>query len=327
MPVIACRSAALYLIRVHDPEGYVMKSRTYIRTLALCIALLAAVATLGGIFSSQGPGPYTHTSIRGETVLIYGKGLYQHMSAEVAPQGIAQDYVTLLLGIPLLLVALRMALRGSLRGRFLLAGTLGYFLVTYLFYTVMAQYNPFFLLYVSLLACSFFAFWGVMRSLEVRSLPQAFGPATPNRLAGGFLIGIALSIALLWLSMVVPPLLQGSIIPLQTEHYTTLVVQGLDLGLLLPLAIVSGLLFWQRKPLGYLLCPVYFVFLSLLMLALTAKVVAMALLGYAVIPVIFIIPSFALITGLTCFLILKSINPSTLASVAARPLQQEHVTS
>jgi hypothetical protein len=326
MPVIACQGAALYLKRVYYPEAFVMKSHTYIRTLIFSIALLAAVATGGGIFSSQGPGPYTHTSIRGESVLIWGRGLYRHMSAEVAPQGIAQDYVTLLLGIPLLLLSLRMAQRGSLRGRFLLAGTLGYFLVTYLFYTVMAQYNAFFLLYVSLLACSFFAFWGVLRSIDVPSLPGLFHPHTPTRLSGGFLIGVAASIALLWLSIVVPPLLQGSIIPLQTEHYTTLVVQGLDLGLLLPLAIVSGLLFWQKNPLGYLLGPLYLVFLSLLMLALTAKVVAMALLGYSVIPVIFIIPSFALLTGLACYRMLRCIPPSSLLSASARPQYQGLIT-
>lgn len=37
---------------------------------------------------------------------------------------------------------------------------------------------------------------------------------------------------------------------------------------------------------GYMFAPVYFVFLSLLMTALTAKVIAMALLGYQVIPAI-----------------------------------------
>jgi hypothetical protein len=60
------------------------------------------------------------------------------MSAEVAPQGIVQDYVTLFLGIPLLFLSLFMANNGSLRGRFLLSGALGYFLVTYLFILLWA---------------------------------------------------------------------------------------------------------------------------------------------------------------------------------------------
>jgi hypothetical protein len=39
-------------------------------------------------------------SIRGENITIYGKGIYQHMAADVAIQGIAQDYVTLFMGVP-----------------------------------------------------------------------------------------------------------------------------------------------------------------------------------------------------------------------------------
>ena len=105
-----------------------------------------------------------------------------------------------------------------------------------------------------------------------------------------------------------PPLLDGTIIPLQTEHYTTLIVQGLDLAILLPSAVVSGVLFLRKKAIGYLLAPVYYVFLSLLITALTAKVIAMAILGYGVIPVIFIIPAFAFITIICTLLILKSVN-------------------
>ncbi|OPX85461.1 MAG: hypothetical protein A4E53_03455 [Pelotomaculum sp. PtaB.Bin104] len=83
-----------------------------------------------------------------------------------------------------------------------------------------------------------------------------------------------------------PPLIECSLYPIALEHYTTLIVQGMDLGLLLPLAVVSGVLLIQKKPFGYLLGPVYFIFLSLLMTALTAKVIAMGIRGYNIIPVI-----------------------------------------
>jgi hypothetical protein len=285
-----------------------MKYKNTISLLVLCLAITAAAATGMGIFSHNGSGPYPYTSIRGKTVWIYGKGIYRHMSAEVAPQGIAQDYVTLCLGIPLLLISLYMARRGSLSGRLLLTGTLGYFLVTYLFYLVMGMYNFFFLGYVFLLGASFFAFILSLFSFNVNTLPISFSKKLPVKFTGGFLIFLACCITLLWLSIVVPPLLDGTIIPLQTEHYTTLIVQGLDLAILLPSAVVSGVLFLRKKPTGYLLTPVYYVFLSLLMTALTAKVIAMAILGYGVIPVIFIIPAFTIITIICTLLILKSVN-------------------
>lgn len=277
-------------------------------TAFVCIiVILATAATTIGIFSTGGTGPYEYKSIRGKMVTIYGKGLYKDMSAEVVPQGIAQDYITLFAGIPLLIISLFMARKGSLKGKYLLTGTLGYFLVTYLFYTVMGMYNSMFLAYVVLMGVAFYAFIVQLISFDILGLCRRFQPSTPIKWTGAFLIFNSVSIALLWLSIVVPPLLNGTIIPGQAEHYTTLIVQGLDLGILLPAAFISGMLLIRKNPYGYLLAPIYFVFLSLLMTALTAKVVAMKILGYNVIPVIFIIPAFNLITLISTILILNNI--------------------
>ena len=281
---------------------------TQLKLLIGIIANVSFICTSIGIFSGGGPGPFTFTSIRHNTVTIFGKGVYQHMSAEVAPQGIAQDYITLFLGIPLLMVSFWVSRRGSIRGKFILAGVLGYFLVTYLFYLVMAMYNYLFLGYVILLGASFFAFLMVLSSFELSELSKFISNETPVKSIGGFLIFVSLSIAFLWLSIVIPPLLNGTLIPKEVEHYTTLIVQGLDLAILLPSAFIIGILFRSRNPLGLLLAPVYFIFLSILMTALTAKVIAMWSLGYNVVPVIFIIPSFNLVTILCTVIILKNIS-------------------
>lgn len=302
-----------------DPAGHpesrtpVLKSRPmkYRRSLTILswvIVVLSAVAASAGIFSSGGPGPYQIESVRGETVTLWGEGLYRHMSRDVAPQGIAQDYVTLFLGIPMLVLGLAWARRGSLKGNYLLAGVLAYFLVTYLFYLVMGMYNAMFLVYAALLGCSFFAFAQSLFALHARRPREYFRDAVPHRWAGGFLILNSLVIALMWLGVVVPPLLDGSIIPPEAEHYTTLIVQGLDLGLLLPLAFVSGWLFMRQRPFGYLLAPVYLVFLVLLMSALTAKVVAMGVLGQETMPAIVIIPAFGLAALVFAVLTLQNLE-------------------
>jgi len=285
-----------------------MKYSKKIAALIGVITVLAGISAATGIFSSGGPGPYEYESIRGETVEIYGSGVYRHMSADVAPQGIAQDVITLFVAIPALLIAFVFANRGSLRARYLLSGILGYFLVTYLFYLVMGMYNVLFLAYVVLLGSSFFAFALCLMSFETDTLPEKFSDAVPVKTAGGFLIFNTVSIALLWLGVVVPPLLDGSVIPLQTEHYTTLIVQGLDLALLLPLCFVSAILFLKRKPMGFLLAPVYLVFLTLMMMALTAKIVAMGLLGQEIFPVIIIIPSFMVAAGVLAWKVLAGVR-------------------
>jgi hypothetical protein len=284
-----------------------MRYKRSITILAIIIAAFATAATTVGIFSCDGTGQYAYKSIRGTTVAIYGKGLYKHMSAEVAPQGIAQDYITLFVGVPLLIASLLLARKGSIKGRYLLVGTLGYFLVTYLFYAVMGMYNQMFLVYVVLMGASFYAFIATLLSFDSKEVRRNFSAVTPVKWTGGFLIFNSVAIGLLWLSIIVPPLLNGTIIPVQVEHYTTLIVQGLDLGILLPAAFICGFLWLKRTAYGYLLAPIYFVFLSVLMTALTAKVIAMYSLGYNVIPVIFIIPTFNLITILSTVAILKNI--------------------
>lgn len=269
-----------------------MRNRTIVLVLGILIALGAAAASIAGIFTHGGSGPETIRSFRGYDVELYGYGLYRHMSSDVAIQGIAQDYVTLFLCVPLLILSLIKTRRYSLRWHFVLAGVLHYFLLTYLFYLGMAMYNEAFLLYVFLLSASFFAFALVISGFDVQKLPERFSSKVPRKAAGSFLIFIPASMAFLWLSVVVPPLLSGTIIPAETAHYTTLIVQGFDLAIFLPLGFVSGLLLLQNRPWGYLMASITLLFLPLLMTALVAKIIAMGMHGVNIIPVVFIIPVF-----------------------------------
>lgn len=288
-----------------------MKNKKTIATLVLLTALLAAIAAAAGIFTNQGSGQYEFKSIHDQTVTIYGKGLYQHMSADVAIQGIAQDYITLFLAIPLLLLSLFWARKGSLKGRFILAGILGYIFLTYLFYMNMAMFNSLFLVYVSLTGLTFFALVLTLLSININQLPQVFNQPLPTKFIGGFLIFNASIIALLWLSVVVPPLIDKTIVPLSVQHYTTLTVQAFDLSLFLPISFVSGLLLIRKHKFGFLMAPVYLVFLSLLMTALIAKIVAMALAGVNVVPAIVIIPCIALVSVGCAFILIRNINTNS----------------
>lgn len=285
-----------------------MKNKKSITILVILISLASIIATTNGIFTGDGPGQYEHQSIRGEKIVIFGKGLYQHMSADVAIQGIAQDYITLFAGVPLLLVSLFLARNKSLRGLLILAGITAYFLVTYLFYTAMAMYNKMFLTYVFLLGASFFAFIQIVLSIDKKHLIENIKSEKVLRNAGIFLIINALMVALLWLGIVIPPLLDGSIIPQPVQHYTTLIVQGFDLGILLPSAFLIGYSALKKNLLGYLFTILYMIFLSLLMTALVSKILFMAGSGANVIPVIFIMPTIAVISITFSVLLLRNIN-------------------
>jgi hypothetical protein len=291
-----------------------MQSKNTITLLSVLIIICSAIAASIGIFSNSGPGPSKIISVRGHEVNLYGKGVYHDMSAEVAPQGIAQDVVTLFLAIPILLVSLYFYRKGSLRGKIILTGTLAYFLVTYLFFTLMAMYNQLFLLWICLLSFSFFAFILSFNTLAIDEISIGKKRPFPSVGLGSFLMFTSIAIAILWLSIVVPPALSATI-PVQVEHYTTLVVQALDLSILLPVSFIAGLYAYRKTPYGYKLALVYIIFLSLLMTALTAKIIAMFNLGYNVFPVIYIIPTFNVVSLIIMFFSLRAIQQEKISGV------------
>lgn len=271
------------------------------------LLLLASIASAVGIFSGGGSGIYEYISIRGEQVDIYGAGIYRDMSAEVAIQGIAQDFITLFVAIPLLLFSLFLSRKGSVKWRLVFAGVLAYFFVTYLFYLLMAMYNNLFLVYTSLLGLSFFSLLKVLFSFEPGFITFKPKSSTSLKFAGRFLMLNAACIGILWLSIILIPILNGRVYPEGLAHYTTLVVQGLDLGLLLPLSFISGHLLIKQKPLGNLAAPVYLVFLSLLMLALVAKIVFSGIAGYNIVPVVFIIPVITFVSIISSVMLIKKV--------------------
>jgi hypothetical protein len=283
-----------------------MKFCKQITVLTLIICITSFVATLIGIVSNSGKGSYLFKTIRGETIEIYGKGIYRHMSSDVAIQGIAQDYVTLFIGIPLLLFALFFYRKGKSNAKFLLTGVLLYFFLTYLFYTAMAMYNELFLAYVVLLSCSFFAL--ILNLISFNYKSKLLKSDKYISITGYFLIVNSILIALLWLSVILPPLFNQSIYPVELHHYTTLIVQGFDLGIFLPMGFVSALLALRKNNFGEIFTTIYIVFLSLLMTALTSKVIFMANAGANVVPVIFIMPAIGIFSTILSFQLLSQIK-------------------
>ncbi|KQC13329.1 MAG: hypothetical protein APR63_00855 [Desulfuromonas sp. SDB] len=292
-------------MKIFDQKNYF---KQYTTVFILVIIVLSVIATLSGILSKSGPGEFKYQSIRGQTVNIYGKGIYQHMSVEVAVQGIAQDYITLILGIPLLVLSWLVFLKKSLVGKFLLSGILGYFLITYLFYMCMGMYNQLFLIYVTLTALCFWGFALSLGSMDFQTLGSIKLSPKIKNFCGGFLIFNSVIIGLLWIRVIIPPLLNGTIYPQALEHYTTLIVQGLDLSLLLPLGFIAGLLLIKETTWGIILAPIYLIFLSVLMAALNAKIFAMNMVGLGAGPALIIIPLLNLVAIISAFILLKNIR-------------------
>ena len=249
--------------------------------LSFIIVALSLVASLTGILWQGENNPYPFTSLRGETVMIQGSGLYKYDSVSIAAQARAQDTITLVLGIPMLLISIFLSIKKSVRGRLLLTGILGYFFYTYASYSFLTAYNQLFLLYTTLFSASLFAFIIAFKSIDVQRIKSLFSARTPRRITAGFELFTGVAILMMWLGRIVPALPDNST-PVGLESYSTLIIQALDLGIVLPLAILAGLLLWRKDPWGYVLSAVFLIKAVTLLIAILAMVVNMILAGVAV---------------------------------------------
>ncbi len=285
-----------------------MKNQTALTTIILLIGLLALIAAAAGLFWQIPGEPFEFQTIRGETVILQGHGLYRYDTVSIVAQEQANDLVTLVVGLPLLAVSTWLARRGSLRGRLLLAGTLGFFLYTYMSMSFSTAYNEFFLLYVALFSLSLYAFILAMLSFDLASLPRHFSERLPRRAIAGLLFIVGGFLLLAWLGRILPPLLQGQP-PAGLESMTTLVIQAMDLGLILPLAILSGVLLLRRSAWGYLLASVSVMKFLTMGLAVSTMGVNMALTGVPISPVeLGVFPTITLLNLVMAVLLLKNVQ-------------------
>ena len=278
--------------------------------LSILIATLAIIVAGLGVFW-QGKGQKSEfLTLRGDTVTIQGHGLYQYETVSIAAQAIAQDIVTLLIGIPLLVISMIMFKKGSLQGKLLLSGTLAYFLYTYASFAFGAAYNILFLVYVSLFSLSLFAFIFMLMEIDIPNLPKHFSSGLPRRTIAVFLFVVGSFLLLAWLGRIVPALLANQP-PLGLESYTTLIIQALDLGLVMPTAFLSGFLLWKKNSWGYLLSSIVLIKGVTLALAVSAMAVNMIRVGVQVsIGELIMFPSIAIISGGMTVVLLRNVSES-----------------
>jgi hypothetical protein len=244
--------------------------------LAVLIILGALVASLGGLLLDDPieDHPQSSISVHGEQVPLYARGLYANDSVSCAVQARGQDIVTLLLGIPLLAIGTFMRNAGRLRGKMLQGGAFGYMLYTYASYSFLSFYNGFFLLYVALFGLSLFSFIISMQDFGATEVADALKSRFPRRFLGSYLIAMGSLLALMWIGRIVPALLAGTP-PVGIEHYATLVIQALDLGVVVPASIITGVLLVRKHPSGATFAAVLFIKLMTMAFALFAMMILM----------------------------------------------------
>lgn len=243
-----------------------------INVFVIIISVLSILSSLVGVFYQYDSNITEVVSVNGAQVELYQHGLYYRDSVSVAAQGIASDIVTALFAIPILLVSLVLYNKEQLKGKVLLTGIIGYFMYTYISYVFLWNYNFMFLIYVSLMSLSTLTFILLMSSYDYKNFKQSFSKEFSTKYVGIFQILIGVFIGLMWLGTIVTPLLSNKT-PEILEHYTTLVIQAMDLGIVVPTAITSGILILKKDNLGYILSSVVIVKGSMMLIAILTMIV------------------------------------------------------
>jgi len=262
-----------------------MKSNNIVIRLALLIIPLALIAAGTGVFW-QGTGEsYPFTTLRGETVMIRGHGLYRYDTINSSSQEVGQDIVTLIIGIPLLITGILLSRKGSMRGKLLLTGGLGYFLYTYASMSFLTAFNQFFLIYVALFSLSLFGFILALSGLDPNEVVRHISDRFPRRTIAAYFVIVAGFLAMAWLGLVAPPMLKGTP-PAGLESAITMIIQALDLGVIVPTSIITATLLLQKRPWGYTLSSVVLLKILTMGTALISMIIVQLLSGVAVDPVV-----------------------------------------
>ena len=162
------------------------------------------------------------------------------------------DWVTLVVAVPLMIAGLVLARQGSTRGLLLWVGMLGYSIYNYAFYLFGVALNAFFPFYVAAMILSVAALILVLSHIDVAAVAADFAPKTPVRIIGGYLVFVAVTFFIVWPGMWAAYVFAGRPTP-TPEPEAFKLVAALDLTVMMPALGMGGILLWRRKAWGYLI--------------------------------------------------------------------------
>lgn len=217
-----------------------------------------------------------------------------------AAQAIAQDGLNLVVVVPLLVIGVVLARRGSTLGPWLLTGTMLFSAYSFVLYAFDVHFNRLFLVYCAGLGLSAYGAAGLLMQLLAADRARAIGGW--EIVAGWSLAGVAGLAALLWLSAIVPALYADAApADVVAAGLLTNPVHVLDLSLLLPGQFMVGVQLLRNRR-GGALGPAFLLFDVLM--AINIAVIAVSS-GAAAWPVVAVLGAFGLLDGVVLYGLLR----------------------
>lgn len=244
--------------------------------LALVVAssVLLLAASLVGILGDDAGSPYAFTSLRGESVEVYGgQGLYQHDGVSKAILFRGFDWANLFVCLPLLAWGMVLRHRGELRGHLLVASVFSYLAYNYLIGVMGNAFNILFLVWTGLFSVGIFGLALALGGIDISAIPRQMRPGFPRRSLAVYMVVLGVFLLVQYLSEIVLAYRSGNP-PASLGVYTTLELAALELGIMIPLHLAGAVLLWKKRPLGYVLgiLLVFTAFMTFVSLALASLV-------------------------------------------------------
>ena len=175
---------------------------------------------------------------------LFGSEIYDAFSpAKYVQESRAQDLITLVLGVPFLVLAVGGVRRERAWGFPLWTGVLAYELYVYAIYAFGGVYNIFFLAYIAVASLSLYGIVGVLSGLDGEWFQQSIGEELPRRLIGGFFLLITAIFAAIWIASVLETISTG----VEDSGHLVFVI---DLMVVLPAFAITAVMLFRRQALG-----------------------------------------------------------------------------
>lgn len=172
----------------------------------------------------------------------------------------------------------------------------------------LTAFNAFFLIYVALFSLSLFAFILALAGLDAQEVMRHISDRFPRRTIALYFIIVAAFLSLAWLGLVGPPMLNGAA-PAGLESTTTMVIQALDLGVIVPTSLITATLLWRRQAWGYALSSVVLLKILTMGAALISMIIVQVLSGVPVDPVVSVVFFVISVVGiLLALMTLRNVN-------------------
>lgn len=169
-------------------------------------------------------------------------------------QWLGQDIVTLIIALPFLLISYTKGIcGGDSRWRMVYSGILLYFAYTYSFFMFAADLTILYLFQLPIFGLSVFGFVISLMIIVNENTTYSFVKRGLKVGIVTYLLLISLMITCLWFMDIFAHLIDPEHISDTPNGKAPLIIYSLDLAIIIPLMIISAILFHKRRKWGYIL--------------------------------------------------------------------------